>query len=213
MLYYNIHIDASSTHPNGKPMKNLICIALLGLVASFGAQAAERQHGAHEHGVGKLNLAQEKDEVEIELEIPGADIVGFEHAAESAEDRKAVEAAVKKLKAGASLFRFPAAAGCTLKEAKVEVHGGEKGEHKEKAKQHKHEEKSGEHKNESALEKGHSEFHAHYHFRCADPAAASPLEVQVFVQFPSAQKLAVQAISPRGQSAATLTRQNHRINF
>jgi hypothetical protein len=192
-------------------MKNLTIIALIGLVVPLATTAAERQHGAHEHGAGKLNLAQEKDEVEIELEVPGVDIVGFEHPAETAEDRKAVEAAVKKLKAGARLFRFPVAACCTLKEAEVEVHGGEKGGPKEKTAQHKHEEKAGEHKHE--IERGHSEFHAHYHFRCANPTAASPLDVQVFVQFPAAQKLVVQAISPRGQSAATLTPQNHRFNF
>jgi hypothetical protein len=185
-------------------MKNLTFIALMGLVVPLAAIAAERNHGPHQHGVGQLNLAQERDEVEIELEVPGADIVSFEHPVETAEDRKAVEAAVKKLKAGASLFRFPAAAGCTLKEAEVEVHGGEKGEHKEKTEKHKH---------EGELDKGHSEFNAHYHFRCTDPTAASPLDVQVFVQFPSAQKLIVQAISPRGQSAATLTPKSHRFDY
>ncbi|MEK9754884.1 MAG: DUF2796 domain-containing protein [Rhodospirillaceae bacterium] len=191
-------------------MKTLAYLALVGLVTSFTAQAAERQHGAHEHGAGKLNLAQEKDEVEIELEVPGDDIVGFEHAAKTDADRRAVDAAIKKLKDGASLFRFPAAAGCKLKEAEVAVHAeGEEGHG------HKHEAKEGEHKHEKGKEAegGHNEFHAHYHFQCANPAAASPLDVQIFAVFPSTQKLTVQAISPRGQNAATLTPQHHRFDF
>ena len=187
-------------------MKMLASLIVIALVAPLTASAAELHHGPHQHGVGQLNLAQEKDEVEIELEVPGADIVGFDHPAASAEDRKAMDVAVTKLKDGARLFLFPAAAGCSLKEAEVEVHGGDKAEHDDGKKKE-------EQKNEHELERGHSEFHAHYHFRCADIAAASPLDVQLFAFFPSAQKLAAQSISPSGQGAATLTPQNHRFNF
>ena len=48
--------------------------------------AAERELGAHLHGHGTVNLVIEGSTVWIELEAPGSDIVGFERAAQSAEE-------------------------------------------------------------------------------------------------------------------------------
>ena len=100
----------------------LRCSAAALLLAASGsvAWAAERQHGAHEHGVGQLNVAVEGEEVEIELVAPGADIVGFEHEAESDADKAAIAEATEVLADGNALFIFPAEAECKLEEAEVE---------------------------------------------------------------------------------------------
>ena len=68
----------------------------MGLMAALGAtaQAAERRElGAHEHGHSKLNLAVEGTLVVMEIAAPGLDVLGFEHPAETAADKAAVDAA------------------------------------------------------------------------------------------------------------------------
>ena len=81
--------------------------------------ADKRELGSHEHGVGILNIAFEGNQVAIELEAPGADIVGFEHEAKSAEDKAKIDDAIAVLGKPLSLFVLPGAAGCTVAEAKA----------------------------------------------------------------------------------------------
>ena len=67
---------------------------------------------------GTLNIAIEGARLTMELEAPGADIVGFEHKAKTEQQKAAVEKAKQQLAEPQALFKLPAAAGCVLKEAK-----------------------------------------------------------------------------------------------
>ena len=115
----------------------------------FPAYAEERrQLGAHVHGHGHLNIAIEDKTVSIELEVPGADIVGFEHEASTPKQKAALEKAKAKLAAGLSLFTPAAAANCTQKSAKVSIeaeHGDEHEHHAEGGKPGAKEEEEGHH--------------------------------------------------------------------
>ena len=88
-----------------------------------------RELGAHEHGHSTLNIAIEGERVLMELEAPGMDIVGFEHAATSDEDRAAVERARETLSDPLELFAMPADARCTVETAEVALAGDEHDEH------------------------------------------------------------------------------------
>ncbi|MGB0914374.1 MAG: ZrgA family zinc uptake protein, partial [Phaeobacter italicus] len=88
--------------------------SLIALLAAAPALAEEsRQLGTHEHGVGLMNMAIDGDVLAIELNVPGADIVGFEHAATAEADRAAVERALAVLADPANLIALPAAAACS----------------------------------------------------------------------------------------------------
>ena len=93
-----------------------------------------RQLDAHEHGVGQLDIAIDGQQIAMELHAPGADIVGFEYAAESAKDLAAVDAAVAKLSAPLALFVLPEAAGCRIVEASAGLESDE--EHEEHGDEH-----------------------------------------------------------------------------
>ena len=96
-----------------------------GALATAALAADEhRELGAHEHGRGTLNIAVEGNKVTMELEVPGVDIVGFEHAAKTSRDKAAVEKAKAQLAAPLTLFALPAAAACRVMEAKIEVENG-----------------------------------------------------------------------------------------
>ncbi|MBL6942018.1 MAG: DUF2796 domain-containing protein [Rhodospirillales bacterium] len=166
--------------------------------------ATEREHSAHEHGVSRLNIAVADNTVQIELMAPGADIVGFEHAATTAADKTAVKEAVATLQDGSALFTLPGAAGCKLKEAEVKSDLAED-EH-DGHNDHDHDK-------EEAEEASHAEFRAHYHFHCDEPGHVTGIDVNLFTRFPTLREIDVQAITSRGQTATELTPASSRLMF
>ena len=61
----------------------LAFLLFAGILSSTLFAQEHRQHGSHQHGVGRLNLAQEDTEIRLELDSPAANIVGFEYAPSS----------------------------------------------------------------------------------------------------------------------------------
>lgn len=205
-------------------LKLTTALSLIALLAGP-AQSEMRELDAHQHGHGALNIAVEGDIVAMELEAPGADIVGFEHAAESAEDRAAIDAAIAK---PLDLFVVLAAAGCVVTAANVALIGGkdhdgdhDHDEHDHKD-EHQHDEDHAEHKDEHdhgdehAGEHGgerHTEFHAEYALTCADPAAIDAIDFAYFGRFPNARELDIQMISDKGAKGFEVERDDPRLNL
>ncbi|QJF50654.1 zinc uptake protein ZrgA [Roseobacter ponti] len=198
-------------------MKSLPFALLISLTAAAATAEETRQLDAHEHGVGQLDIAFDGSQIAIELRAPGADIVGFEYAAESTADRAKTDSAVAMLARPLDLFSLPEAAGCSVVQASAELESQEAlADHDEKHAhddhthdEHAHEDHA-EHTDEDHAahsdEAGHTEFHAQYLLNCADPAAASVIEFAYFATFPNALELEVQVISDTGASAFEVTR-------
>ena len=167
----------------------------LTMLVTFGAGAQEqrRELGAHEHGHSTLNIAIEGTEVAMELIAPGTDIVGFEHEAESAQDKAALAAAEAKLTDPLSLFAMPAEAECSVQTATVEIEGEH---HDEEA----HHDEAEEHEAE------HNEFHASYRLACASPDELGRIRFGYFDAFPNAMEVEVNVITEKGQSSFEVER-------
>ena len=203
--------------PMSAKTRTLATLVAMAAIVSIGAPAEAAD--PHQHGVGRLNVAVQGDQVEIELETPGADIVGFEHEPRTAAQKKAVQDAATALRDGAALFVFPAAAGCALKEAEVESgllgddhkEHGDKHAHKEHG--HKHAEKHHDekHHGDKHDEETHAEFHAHYHFTCKNPVTHADL--RYFETFPRAEALTARTLTASGQRKQKLTRKDARLKF
>ncbi|WP_010138886.1 DUF2796 domain-containing protein [Oceanicola sp. S124] len=184
-------------------MKRIALTAMAGLIAPLAHAQEHRELGAHVHGVSKLELAIEDGRLEMMLRSPGADIVGFEHAAESDDDKAAVEAAIARLKEGATLFALPPAAGCSLISASAElesgahVHDDDHDHHAEEGHDHEdhHDDDHG----------GHSEFHAAYSFECADTGALTQIGFPFFGAFPNAHEIEAQYVTDSGAGAAEVS--------
>ena len=102
------------------------CLTFAFIVVAASASAQEnRELAAHEHGVGALDIAVEGNEVTMALRVPGADIVGFEYAAKTDEDRAAIEAGLATLSRPLDLFVLPAAAECAVIEVAAELEAEE----------------------------------------------------------------------------------------
>ncbi|WGT25883.1 DUF2796 domain-containing protein [Pseudomonas marginalis] len=181
--------------------------ALLPLAIAHAADEHDHDHehgslGAHEHGVGRLNAVLDGQALELELDSPAMNLVGFEHLATTAADKAKVAAARKQLENPLALFNLPKAAGCVIssQELNSPLFGDKpEADHDD---DDDHDAKDGAHEHHH----DHSEIHAHYQFTCATPTALGNLDLtQVFKTFPATQKIQVQLIGPSGQQGVEAT--------
>jgi hypothetical protein len=156
--------------------------------------AQHRAQGAHVHGLGLLDVAQEGSGLYLRLEVPAASIVGFEHAPRGDQERASLEKALETLRAGSALFQLSAAAGCALADATLEsplvqsLAGTDDGDL--------------DHAGDAS---GHADIAAEYRFDCDRPARLEEIRVTLFERFPALQRLKVQILSEQGQAGAELT--------
>ncbi|GFE63811.1 zinc uptake protein ZrgA [Litoreibacter roseus] len=205
-------------------------LSLIALVAAVPALAEDtRQLDAHEHGVGALNIAIEGTTVAMEFHAPGADIVGFEYAAESDTDLAAIDAAITTLNTPLDLFVMPDAAACTVTEAQAELegeHGHEDHDeehHHEHAEEghddhaedsnHEHDDHGHEDHAEHSEEAGHTEFHAEYTLICDNPNALTEIVFAYFETFPNAKEVEVQLVTASGAQAFEVERDAPVLNL
>lgn len=98
-----------------------LAAVLMATSSTLALAESKRELGAHEHGVGQLNIAIEDQTIAIEFMAPGADIVGFEYEATSDEDLAKIDTALETLGKPLDLFVLPDAAGCTVTNAVAEL--------------------------------------------------------------------------------------------
>ena len=180
--------------------------ALLPLAAAHAAHDEHEHHdehaslAAHEHGAAQLNVALEGQRLELALESPAMNLVGFEHAAVSSTDKTAVAHAQQHLQTPLALFGIAAAAGCVITSHELhsplfEAHAEEHEEHAEHGAEH-------------------SDIDANYVLTCSQPQALSAIDLsELFKRFPATDKIQVQLIGPNGQQGAELSAAQPRLSF
>jgi hypothetical protein len=181
--------------------------ALLPLAVAHAADEHDHDHehgslGAHEHGVGRLNAALDGQTLELELDSPAMNLVGFEHAATTDADKAKVAAVRAQLEKPVALFSLAIAAGCVVASQELEspLFGDKPEADDEDAKDEHHHD--------------HSEIHAHYQFTCATPGALKTLDLaNIFNAFPATQKIQVQLIGPSGQQGVEVTAKAASLKF
>ena len=172
------------------------CTALLLCSSPPSFAQTERELDAHEHGVATLDVALDGTRLYLDLATPAYNVLGFEHAPSTDEQRQTVSNARALLESDVPFVPDPAA-GCTLEEASVTIelaeedaHGdeghGEEGHSDEEAhghdehadEEHSDEEAHGhdEHGDEEHAGEEHSDDEAHGHEEHADGAVHSDIE-------------------------------------
>ena len=168
---------------------------------------AQHKHAPHEHGVAELRVAIEGAVVEIEFSSPLDNLVGFEHAPRTAQQRTALADATTALNDFERMFALPAAAGCVISATEFE-HPFAAGRDRP-AQGAQHDQHHGGHDDKHAH--GHAELRVNYSLRCATPAALDRLQIRLFEHFPRTRQIRAERMSPRGQSAATLSAQQRTL--
>ena len=159
---------------------------------------------AHVHGEGRLKIAIEGKRIFMQLESPGADIVGFEHEARSSEEKAVLARSLKILEDPAQLMRFTADANCEVRQAQAEVEGDHDAHEEDEHGHEGHDDHGdGDHSEEGHddhdNEKVHGAFVAQYEFECSDIDELETIEFSYFEKFNNAQQLDVVLIDGSGQ--------------
>lgn len=178
----------------------LLAFSLLTLPAR--AEDDHRELGPHVHGHGTLNIAIEGNRVSMELEVPGMDIVGFEHAPSTADQKTAVEKAKAQLAKPLGIFSLPAAAGCAVAEAKVAIEA----EHADHADDGDKPDSKDDHDHHQEAAGGHNQFEANYALDCTAPSALTTITFDYFSLFAGAHDLTVNVVTGKGQSKYQVSR-------
>ncbi|EHR7858753.1 TPA: DUF2796 domain-containing protein [Vibrio parahaemolyticus] len=205
------------------PSKQVLAI-VIGLSLSTVATAEEyRQHSAHVHGHVEFNIAQDGSDLLLEITAPGADVVGFEHAPENAEQEKTLQHAVATLEDSNALFAINPQAQCEIEEVHVEHSlGGQHEEHEhhdheghdhDEHAHHDHDkhEHDGHEGHDHSEHSDHGEFTVQYRFHCAQVGELSRIQTDWFNQFPSTESVNVNLFTDTTQSATSLTKSNTQI--
>ena len=193
-------------------MKQLLRFRGLGMAVmlSLGVMplAGAHQPGTHVHGLATLEVAVDGAAVQISLDSPLDNLLGFERAPRNEKERQAVSAMALKLHQAATLFVFTPAAQCRLESAELEsavlapgllasAAGSGKGSDTAKA--------------DSA--DVHAELAATWHFQCAVPQALQGVEVRLFQQFSGLKRIDAAVVGPKGQSSAKLSPKSPRLKW
>ena len=149
---------------------------------------------AHEHGALKLDIAVEAGKLTLQMESPLDNLVGFERAPRNDAERKRVDAALARLKAGEALFAIDPAAQCKLASVELESAVLKLGD---AAKEHADDE--------------HADIDAAFEFECQDAAKAAYIDVGLFQAFKGMARIEVQVVTAKGQSKHTLKRPAKRV--
>ena len=191
-------------------LRTLLASAALAL--SFPVLADDHQHSleAHVHGIGTLNIALENQLLELQLESPAMNIIGFEYQPTTEADIQSVKAAQNTLSNAAELFAFSPAAQCRLTSVSIEnalLKGSGAHDH-----DHDHDHES-QHEADIA-EHQHNDISAHYQYHCATPAQLNSIDLAgLFKLFTQTEKIQVQLIVGDHQQGAELSAKNTSLSW
>lgn len=185
----------------------LATLILVVAPVTVAADTHEHEHNtkqeAHVHGVAELTMALEDNVLEINLESPSANIVGFEHRASSQEQKSAVDEAERILGSPTSLFNFTGA-DCQVGRSIVDVSTVE-GPHDGHDTEDHDDDHGDNHGHESEHDDGHSEISVNYQFTCEQDSELIAVSVDILDYFPAIEVLHVQWVTDAGQGATELS--------
>jgi len=164
-------------------------LLLVGMIVNLEVAA----HGAHEHGIAQLQVAVSDRTLEMHLESPAMNIVGFEHQPKNDAERALIKKSVADLK-NPALFTFDPATACTLGQA--DVTSDLLGQPTVEA-------------GASDTAETHADMDVTYQFACT--TAPKTVQVLLMTRFAGIESVRVQVVTDSAQRSLTLDKANATI--
>lgn len=166
--------------------KIILWPGLMGQMAFVHAEE-HHDHMPHVHGAATLSIALEGNQLQMELDSPAINLVGFEHQPYNNQQRQSVEDAIRLLKDVKKLLTFPDQAGCLPIEVHVETPLTEHGH----GAAYDHDEGK------------HADFHGYYKMQCR---SLQFIEMQpLFRAFKGVEKVTCQIVTAKKQIVKEVT--------
>ncbi|HEC75069.1 MAG TPA: DUF2796 domain-containing protein [Methylophaga aminisulfidivorans] len=153
-------------------------------------------HEAHVHGQANMTLITEGNKVDIAIESPAMNMLGFEHEAHSDQDKKTVTKVEKILSDSSALFTFDSV-NCHAETSNVDI-GHDEHETMAEETERKHQ---------------HMDIDASYSFTCEHIEQLQLVHVALFELFPALSKLNVEWVNNGKQGLDVLTADSPNIRF
>ncbi len=177
-------------------------------------ESGHRQHGAHVHGEGVVTLVQEGEALVVELKTPAYNLLGFEHAPRSDEQRDLLDRTRVALDELEALITFPR--HCTRVSGTVTVPGwaesvadGDHGEEHDRDHHHHHDHEHDSHQGHHDHQ--HEDFVTRHEFACRDTLTMDSVGFPLFESYPAFERVQVQWLLDSGQGAAVVTPARPRV--
>ncbi len=160
-----------------------------------------RHADAHSHGDAALAVALDGTALVIELDTPLYNLVGFEHAPQTADEVDALQRAQMTLARPGRLFSVNPEAGCAAEDLEDGVElmpAAGKGKAA---------------KDETDSSGTHRDLVIEYVFECRSPGRIEAIDVHLFESFPRIEELESVYLDQNTQRSVRLTPDNHRIDI
>jgi len=153
-----------------------------------------RSAESHSHGDASLAIVLEGSTVTVELDTPLYNLLGFEHIAETAKQKAAVQKAEFVLSNRSSLFAFNSQAGCELSDKTIFVELG-LDDHEDHEEDH-----DDDHVDDDLHDETHKDVTIQYDYKCSNPKALKNVTVNLFEYFENLTKLDLVYLGPNTSS-------------
>ncbi len=191
-------MTASLRFPSRTARRILVAALIAPLIAPATDAVAQR---THEHGAARLDVSVDAQTLTIRLESPLDNLVGFESAPKSEQQRTTVRRMAERFHRPQDLFQPTAAAACTpgsvslaslaIPAALLAAPGAPVPAADPLP---------------AVAGKGHADLEVDITFRCARPQALDGLEVRLFDAFPLLRRIDAGVVTAKGQSGTRLSR-------
>ena len=196
--------------------------AMLAAIIVSGLPVWAHEPGAHVHGRAALEIAIDGAAVQVNLNSPLDNLVGFEHAPRNEKERQAVKAMASKFNQADSLFIFTTGAQCRVESIHLAssvfspdllTGAADSGKSVDKNTGKNSGASETSPSASSAAADGHAELEATWQFQCAKPQALQGVDVRLFQLFPGLRRLDAAVAGPKGQSSAKLSPESTRLKW
>jgi hypothetical protein len=179
------------------PLK-LIAISCVFVFTLISHCYAQHQQKTHLHGTSNLTIAIQNSVLQIELNAPLMDIVGFENKPRTENQKQSLKLAREILKDSKRLFTFN---GSSCKEKKVLMSTGLKNT------EHDHE------NHHTKNNDTHNDINIFYEFNCTNSINLTVIDVHLFDKFPKVRKINSQWVTVNGQGQEVLDKTQNQVSI
>jgi len=186
-----------------------LLLALLLLSQPAWSQPGKRPAGVHQHAVAIGQLAVDGPRLQLDLIIPGANLVGFEHPPRSPSQSQRLSAAIASLEQGAWL-RVDGEGECRAPTTTVETPGFQADAGGRSIDSHPD---LHEHAGQSGADSGHAEFHVRTVVDCRAGDMPGCIEIELFEDWPANRRIRLDILTDSIQRRDELDASSFRVPF
>jgi hypothetical protein len=163
-------------------------LALASALLPANAQTA-RQQGAHVHGTTTVDVGLDGTVLQVALDAPAINMLGFEHPPHDAQESKQVSDVLAAMRNPAAWLIPAGAAGCVLIHSSVQAPGLDP----------------------AAGTQGHVDIDARYDYRCTQPDRLDHIDIHLADRYPATHRLVVNIVLPQKQDQRELGQGEYRV--